>query len=75
MDRFCIFGSLKGWERSLVFILTLSFMYFVAVIGSVFLSWLGLFSFFGVWLKTVQDKFDLIDKMCNEVNHGKNKKE
>jgi hypothetical protein len=73
MDRFCIFSGLRGWEKSLVFILTLSFMYFVAVIGSVIFSWLGMFLFFcGVWLKPVQDKFDAIDKKCKKKkNVGK----
>jgi hypothetical protein len=67
MNHLCIFDTLKGWrERIILFVLILFLIYFVSVVSGVFLSWLGFFSFFGVWLKPVRDRFDQIDKECDK---------
>lgn len=72
MDRFCLFNSLRGWEKTLVFLGTLVFMYLIALFASFFIQWLGLFVFCSIWLKDVRRRFDRIDSFC--VNN-KEKKE
>ena len=66
MDRFCLFSSLKCWEKTLVFLGTLMFMYFIALFASLFFSWLGLFVFCSIWLKDVRVRFDRIDRLCKD---------
>jgi len=69
VDRFCLFNSLKLWQKTLLFLGSLGFMFGIALLGSLFFTWLGLFAFFCGWLSPVREKFDRIDRECEKVKH------
>jgi len=66
VDRFCLFNSLSLWQKTLLFLGSLGFMFGIALLGSLFFTWLGLFAFFCSWLTPVREKFDNIDRMVKE---------
>jgi len=69
VDRFCLFNRLKLWQKTLLFLGSLGFMFGIALLGSLFFTWLGLFAFFCSWLSPVREKFDRIDRECEKVKH------
>ena len=63
VDRFCLFNQLSWFQRTLLFLGSLGFMFGIALLGSLFFTWIGMFMFFCSWITPVREKFDRIDKV------------